>query len=55
MEVAERQAFSESVYGMQNKYLAQPLLVNPIIDVSDCTLDTASDAKIMIYIEPPKP
>ena len=31
------------------------LLVNPVIDISDCTLGTAANAKVMIYIEKPKP
>ena len=33
----------------------EPLYVNPVIDISDCTFGTAANAKVMIYISKPKP
>ena len=36
-------------------YFREPLEVNPVIDITDCTLGTAANAKVMIYIQKPKP
>jgi len=43
------------VYDSRVKYYYEPLEVNPVIDVSDCTIATPADVKVMIYILKPKP
>ena len=42
-------------YDARVKYFIEPLEVNPVIDISDCILGTAANAKVMIYIQKPKP
>ena len=42
-------------YDSRVLYFYEPLEVNPVIDISDCTLGTAANAKVMIYIQKPKP
>ena len=42
-------------YDARVLYFIEPLEVNPVIDISDCILGTAANAKVMIYIQKPKP
>jgi len=42
-------------YDSRVLYFREPLEVNPVIDVSDCTITTPANAKVMIYISKPRP
>jgi len=41
---------SADVYDQKIRYYEPPIIANPVIDISDCTLATPADAKVLITI-----